>query len=152
MVPRSRGSPQCFWGSALEELHNSPENWLQKKSNCLPINNPMAQVYSYVSLFEERLAFRRFWVKEPHQREKYFSGYGMCYLYRRTPHYCVDPICLLRGTIDNRTYAIHKHLYIYPFLSTVLGKTMVPRNSKNLERNTGICLVKIDIVIRTKYA
>ena len=28
---------------------------------------------------------------------------------------------LLRGTIVNRTYGIHKNLYIYPFLLTIFG-------------------------------
>ena len=28
---------------------------------------------------------------------------------------------LLRGTIANRTYGIHKNLYIYPFLLTIFG-------------------------------
>ena len=43
-----RGSPYCFWNPSLKELPTSLGNGLQRKSNCTPMNNPMAQVYKNV--------------------------------------------------------------------------------------------------------
>ena len=47
----------------------------------------MAQVYKNV-IFETRLAFRRFWVKEPRHSENTLAE--MCYLYRRTYRWRYD--------------------------------------------------------------
>ena len=74
------GSPWFFWGSSLQELHTSPENWLRQKSDCIPMNNPTAQVYK--SFFESRLALRRLGIKKLRHSESIWAE--MCYLYRRT--------------------------------------------------------------------
>ena len=43
---------------------------------------------------------------------------------------CLLLLLLLRGTMVNRTYGIHKNLNIYPFLQQYLViLTMVPRNT-----------------------
>ena len=44
-----RGPFLFFRGSSLKELHTSPENRLQQKSNCVSIKKIMAQEYKLVS-------------------------------------------------------------------------------------------------------
>ena len=74
-------SPYIISGSSLKELDTSPANYLQRKSICISMNKAMTQVYKHV-FFETRLAFRRFWDKEP--RHPYFVLAKMCYFYPRT--------------------------------------------------------------------
>ena len=68
-----------------------PKTGLQQKSNCIAVNNPMAQVYTKRLFSTSRLTFRRFGGKGiPSFRNKIAE---MCYLYRRTgilPTYTVN--------------------------------------------------------------
>ena len=57
-----------FFSDELHTNNKSPENKLKQKLKCVPMNNPMAQVYNYV-IFSNKIGIRRFWVKEPRQCE-----------------------------------------------------------------------------------
>ena len=63
-----------------------PKTHFSKNKKGMPINIPIAQVHE-IAIFEPRLAFRRFWVKEPrHSKNKRAEK---CYPYRRTPPHVV---------------------------------------------------------------
>ena len=42
------------------ELHTSPKNWLQKKSNCIAVNSLMAQVYQ-TFIFDIKIDIPTIW-------------------------------------------------------------------------------------------
>ena len=81
----NRGSPYSLAGSSLE-LHTSPENRLQRKSNSIPMISPINGLDIQLGHFSKktRLAFRRFWVSESRRHSEYTFLAEMCNLYRRT--------------------------------------------------------------------
>ena len=67
-----RGSSKNSQGLSLEELHTSPESQFQRKSNCIAMKNPMAQVYKNM-IFRNKIGIPTIFLGTPSFRTQ-FSG------------------------------------------------------------------------------
>ena len=85
---------------SLEELHTSPGHWLQQKSNCLPMNNPMAQVYK-IDIFRNKIGSPTILAEGTPSFRKYVSG-NVLSLYRIERvfgHFCLCRLQVPEGLV-----------------------------------------------------